>query len=73
MVDRMKMDFYIHGLWILAAIFFLVASMIAGNVEYTLGTTPASYILSILLAFVLFLIATMLIAYSAINAIREEI
>lgn len=68
----MKLDFYIHGLWILSAIFFLIASMIAGNVEWTLGTTTASYLLSILLAFVLFLIATMLIAYSAINAIKEE-
>lgn len=69
----MKIDFYIHGLWILSAIFFLVASMIAGNVEWTVGTTTVSYLFSILLAFVLFLIATMLIAYSVINAIKEEL
>ena len=69
----MKIDFYIHGLWLLSAIFFLIGSMIAGNVEYTIGTTTTSYVFSILLAFVLFLIATMLLAYSVINAIREEL
>jgi len=68
----MKFDFYIHGLWILSAIFFLIAGMIAGNIEWTLGTTSASYILSLLLAFVLFLIAGMLLVSSAINAIKEE-
>jgi arginine exporter protein ArgO len=68
----MKFEFYVHGLWILSAIFFLIAGMIAGNIEFTLGTTQASYALSLLLAFILFLIATMLLISAAINAIKEE-
>jgi hypothetical protein len=46
--------------------------MIAGNIEFTLGTTHLSYAISLLLAFVLFLIATMLLISAAINAIKEE-
>jgi len=68
----MKFEFYIHGLWILSAIFFLIAGMIAGNIEFALGTTHLSYAISLLLAFVLFLIATMLLISAAINAIKEE-
>lgn len=68
----MKFDFYIHGLWILSAIFFLIAGMIAGNIEYVLGTTETSFALSLVIAFLLFLIATMLIVSAAVNAIKEE-
>jgi membrane protein YdbS with pleckstrin-like domain len=69
---RTKFDFYIHGLWILASIMFMIASMIAGNISYVEGTTPESYLVSIVLSFVLFLVATMLVISASINAMKEQ-
>lgn len=68
----MKFDFYVHGLWMLSAVFFIVGSMIAGNIEWVEGTTGVSFGLSLLIAFVIYLIATMLMISSAINAKNEE-
>jgi len=67
----MKFDFYVHGLWILASVCFLVASMIAGNIEWVEGVTQSSFGISLLIAFLLFLIATMLIISAAFNARKE--
>jgi len=68
----MKFDFYVHGLWILASVCFVIASMIAGNLEVVEGTNPMSFTLSLLLAFCLFLVATMLVISASINAMKEE-
>ena len=68
----MKFDFYVHGLWILSAVFFLIGGMIAGNIEWVEGTTAVSFGLALLLAFVMFLVASMLMISSAINAKHEE-
>jgi len=68
----MKFDFYVHGLWILASVCFTLAAMIAGNLEAVEGTSPASFTVSLLLAFCLFLVATMLAISASINAIKEE-
>ena len=68
----MKFDFYVHGLWILSAVFFLIGGMIAGNIEWVEGTTMISFAVSILIAFVVFLVATMLMISSAMNARHEE-
>jgi Mg2+ and Co2+ transporter CorA len=42
---------------IIGAFCLLIASLFAGNVEFVLGTTQASYYLTLLIAFVLILIA----------------
>lgn len=68
----MKFDFYVHGLWILSAVFFLVGSMIAGNIEWVEGTTTVSFALSLLLAFIIYLMASMLMISAAINARHEQ-
>ncbi len=68
----MKFDFYVHGLWILSAAFFLIGSMIAGNIEWVEGTTSISFALSLLLAFVIYLIAAMMMISSAMNARQEQ-
>lgn len=68
----MKFDFYVHGLWLLSAVFMIIGSMIAGNIEWVEGTTPVSFALAIGLAFVIFLVASMLMISAAINARHEE-
>ena len=68
----MKFEFYVHGLWILGAVFFFIASLIAGNIEWVEGTTAFSFWVSVLLAFVLFLVAGMCWISAAVNARQEE-
>ena len=68
----MKFDFHVHGLWILGTVLLFVGTMIAGNIEWVEGTTEYSYLLSILLAFVLLLVAGMCWISSAVNARNEE-
>jgi hypothetical protein len=68
----MKFDFYVHGLWILSAVFFTIGSMIAGNIEWVEGTTPVSFTLALALAFAMYLVATMLMISASINARHEE-
>jgi len=67
----MKFDFYVHGLWILGSVFFLFGSMIAGNIEWVEGVTETSFGVSMLIAFILFLIAGMMFISSAVNARQE--
>jgi hypothetical protein len=67
----MGFDFHVHGLWILGSVFFFLGSMIAGNVEWVEGTTTLSYEISILISFVLFLIAGLLWISAAVNARHE--
>ena len=47
-------------LWILGAVCILVASMIAGSLERTLGVTDLGYLLALLVSFVLFLVGGLL-------------
>lgn len=68
----MKFEFYVHGLWILGAVFFFLGGLIAGNVEWVEGTTAFSFWISVLLAFVLFLVAGMCWISAAVNARQEE-
>lgn len=65
-------DFYVHGLWIIGAIFAILGAMIAGNLEWVTGTTEVSYAVSVLLAFVLILIAGMCWISAAVNARHEQ-
>ena len=67
----MPFDFHIHGLWILGAVFMFIGGMIAGNIEWVEGTTPFSLGFSVLLAFVMFLVAGMLWISAAVNARHE--
>ena len=60
-------DVHTHGLWLLGGIVIFVAALIAGNIEWALGTTTVSFWLSVLLSIVLFLIAGVLWISAAIN------
>ena len=67
----MSYDFHVHGLWILGAIFFFAGAVIAGNLQWVEGTSAASFVLSAIISFVLFLVAGMLWISSAVNARHE--
>lgn len=68
---NMGLDFYVHGLWILGAVFLLVGGLFAGNLQWLEGTTAASMSLSVILTFVLFLLGGLFWVSAAVNA-REE-
>lgn len=67
-----KFDFYVHGLWIVGAVLFLLGSMLAGNVEWIEGTTEASFGVSVAIAFALFLTAGMCWISASVNARHEQ-
>jgi len=67
----MSFDFHVHGLWILGAVFFFAGAVIAGNLQWVEGTNTASFVLSGIISFVLFLVAGMLWISSAVNARHE--
>ncbi len=60
-----KFDFYVHGLWIIGAVLFFLGGLIA-------GTTEASFAISVLLSFALFLTAGMCWISASVNARHEE-
>ncbi len=68
----MSFDFHVHGLWILGALFFFVAGIMAGNLQWVMGTTEVSYGISVILIFLLFLIAAMFWISAAVNARHDE-
>ena len=71
-MGKMRFDFYVHGLWILGSVFFFIGTLIAGNIEWVEGTTAFSFWISIILAFVLILVAGMMWVSAAVNARQEE-
>lgn len=68
----MGFDFHVHGLWIVGALFFFVAGIMAGNLQWVMGTTEVSYAISVVLIFILFLVAAMFWISAAVNARFEE-
>lgn len=68
----MAIDFHVHGLWILGALFFFVGGIMAGNLQWLEGTTSASFAISAVLIFLLFLIAAAFWISAAVNARHEE-
>lgn len=68
----MSFDFHVHGLWILGALFFFVAGIMAGNLQWVMGTTEVSFGISVILIFFLFLIAAMFWISAAVNARHDE-
>ncbi|MAH43033.1 hypothetical protein CL614_04915 [archaeon] len=72
MSRKVRFDFYVHGLWILGAIFAFLASMISGNLEWVTGTTEISYAVSVLLSLVLFLVAGMCWISASVNSRRDQ-
>ena len=68
----MKFDFHVHGLWLLGTVLLFIGALIAGNIEWVEGTTEYSYLLSILIAFVLLLLTGMCWISAAVNARHEE-
>ncbi len=71
-MERVRFDFYVHGLWILASLFFLVASVVAGNLSYEEAASPASFVISLLIAFAIYLFATLLMISASVNAAKWE-
>ena len=65
-------DWFVHGLWVLGSVFFFLGGLIAGNLEWVLGTTLASYGISAALAFVMFLLAGMSWISASVNARNVE-
>lgn len=68
----MRFDFYTHGLWILGSVFFFLAALISGNLEFVEGGNEASFLLAVLLAFALYLVAGLMWISAAVNARQEE-
>ena len=68
----MGFEFHVHGLWILGAIFFFGGALLAGNLQWVEGTTNASFVLSIIIAFLFILFAGALWISSAVNARQEQ-
>jgi uncharacterized protein (DUF983 family) len=68
----MSFQFHIHGLWILGTICLFLGALIAGNVEWVEGTTPFSFWISIVLAFILFLFGGVCWISAAAN-VKEEL
>ena len=68
----MKFDFHVHGLWLLGTALLFFGTMITGNIEWVEGTTEYSYIISVLLAVVMLLVAGMCWISAAVNARQEE-
>lgn len=52
----MRRNWKIVSLWVLGSVCILVASMIVGHLEKTLGVTDLGYALALLISFVLFLV-----------------
>ena len=71
-VDNMTFEFHVHGLWILGAIAFFLGTLIAGNLEWVEGTTNASFVLSVIIAFLFILFAGALWISAAVNARMEQ-
>lgn len=67
-----RFDWYVHGLWILGALFGFAGGMVAGNIEWAEGTNAVSYGLAALIAFLLILVAGMCWVSAAVNARQEE-
>jgi len=65
-------DFHVHGLWILGGLFFFVAGIMAGNLQWVEGATSASFGISAVLIFLSFLIAAAFWISAAVNARHEE-
>ncbi|MFH0832925.1 MAG: hypothetical protein V1900_04350 [Candidatus Aenigmatarchaeota archaeon] len=67
----MPFDFHVHGLWILGSIFLFIGCLIASNIEWVVGTTDFSFWFSVILAFVMLLVAGMLWISASVNARHE--
>ena len=68
----MGFEFHVHGLWIIGAIAFFIGTLIAGNLEWVEGTTNASFVLSVVIAFLFILFAGALWISAAVNARTEQ-
>ncbi len=67
----MPFDFHVHGLWILGTVALFIGVMFAGNLEWVEGTTETSFLISVVLAFLMLLLAGMCWISSAVNAKAE--
>lgn len=68
----MAFDFYVHGFWIIGAVFFFLGGLFAGNLRWLEGTTEFSFGVSVALTFVFFLLGGLFWISSAVNARQEE-
>ncbi len=56
----MKRNWKIVTFWVLGAVCMMFGSMIAGRIDKTIGVTDASYLLALIVAFILFLFGGLL-------------
>ncbi len=70
----MKRNWKIVLFWVLGAICILIGSMISGHLEKDMGTTELSYVITLLISFILFLFGGLLwISVSiAVKKVTEE-
>jgi len=67
-----RFKYYVHGLWIFGSIMFFIGAIIAMFWQYDpLGSTVWSNAISLLMSFVLFLMAGLFWISAAINARQE--
>ena len=51
------MSIKLVGVWVLGGVFMLLGTWIIQNLEFNVGVSSISYVLALLIAFVLFLLA----------------
>ncbi len=68
----MSFDWYVHGFWILGAVFFFFGGLFAGNLAWLEGTTVFSFGISAALTFIFFLLGGVFWISASVNARQEE-
>ncbi|MFH0948998.1 MAG: hypothetical protein V1802_00750 [Candidatus Aenigmatarchaeota archaeon] len=68
----MNFDIYVHGLWLLGAIFFFTGALMAGNIEWAEGTTTFTFGTSVFVSFVLVVLGSALFISAAVNAADKK-
>lgn len=68
----MKKNVKMVVFWVLGSALILFGSMIAGHLEKTLGVSDTSYLLALLVAFVLFLVGGLLWISVAVKKTAED-
>ncbi|MBI2583901.1 MAG: hypothetical protein HYW25_04495 [Candidatus Aenigmarchaeota archaeon] len=68
-----KWDWYVHGLWILGALFAFFGVLLAGNLAWIEGTNIVSFTLSVIISFLLILVAGLMWISAGANAVQHEL
>lgn len=69
----MKKSWKITLFWAIGALSLLIGSMIAGNVQMSLGVSASGFFVAILIAFVFFLLGGLLWIIAGMGAKKSEV